>query len=34
LVNRTWRIPSEVRAGEATVKPFLAGEEIGWQLAG
>jgi len=34
LVNRTWRIPSEVRANEATVKPFLAGEEIGWQLAG
>ena len=32
LVNRPWRIPSEVRAGEASVKPFLAGEEIGWQI--
>jgi len=32
LVNRPWRIPAEVRAGDATVKPFLAGEEIGWQL--
>jgi dihydroorotase len=32
LVNRPWRIPSEVRAGDAAVKPFLAGEEIGWQL--
>ena len=32
LVNRRWRIPSEVRAGEATVKPFLAGEEISWKL--
>jgi dihydroorotase len=32
LVNRPWRIPSEVRAGEATVKPFLAGEEISWQI--
>jgi dihydroorotase len=33
LVNRRWRIPSEVRAGEVTVKPFLAGDEIDWQLA-
>src|SRR5262249_29918736 len=32
LVNRPWRIPAEVRAGDATVKPFLAGEQIGWQL--
>ena len=32
LVNRSWRIPAEVRAGDATVKPFLAGEEVGWQL--
>jgi dihydroorotase len=32
LVNRPSQIPSEVRAGEASVKPFLAGEEIGWQL--
>jgi dihydroorotase len=34
LLNRPWRIPAEVRAGEATVKPFLAGEEISWQLVG
>jgi dihydroorotase len=34
LVNRAWRIPAEIRAGEATVKPFLAGDEVGWQLAG
>ena len=33
LVRRPWRIPAEVRAGDAVVKPFLAGEEIGWQLA-
>jgi dihydroorotase len=32
LVKSSWRVPTEVRAGEATVKPFLAGEEIGWQL--
>jgi dihydroorotase len=34
LVSRPWRIPSEVRAGNTTVRPFLAGEEIGWQLEG
>jgi dihydroorotase len=34
LVNRPWRIPSEVRAGDGAVKPFLAGEEIGWTLEG
>jgi dihydroorotase len=32
LVNRAWRIPSEVRVGDGSVKPFLAGEEIFWQL--
>jgi dihydroorotase len=32
LVNRAWRIPSEVRVGDGSVKPFLAGEEICWQL--
>jgi dihydroorotase len=32
LVNRPWRIPSEVRAGDGAVKPFLAGEVIGWQV--
>jgi dihydroorotase len=32
LLRRPWGIPSEIRAGDVTVKPFLAGEEIGWQL--
>lgn len=32
LVQRPGRIPSEVRAGDSAVKPFLAGEEIPWQL--
>jgi dihydroorotase len=32
LVNRPWRIPAEIRAGDVTVKPFLAGEELAWQL--
>ena len=32
LAHRPWRIPSEVRAGDCAVKPFLAGEEIGWTL--
>jgi len=34
LVRRPWRIPAGVRAGDAVVKPFLAGEEIGWQFEG
>jgi dihydroorotase len=32
LVQRPRRIPSEVRVGDSAVKPFLAGEEIPWQL--
>jgi dihydroorotase len=32
LVQRPWRIPSEVRVGDGSVQPFLAGEEISWQL--
>ncbi len=32
LVNRAWRVPSEVHAGDVQVRPFLAGEEIGWQI--
>jgi dihydroorotase len=32
LVHRPWRIPAEIRAGESAVKPFLAGEELAWQL--
>jgi len=32
LVRRPWRIPQEVRGGGVAVRPFLAGEEIGWQL--
>jgi len=34
LVNRPWRIPLAVNAGETTVKPFLAGEEISWTMLG
>ena len=32
LVRRTWRVPQCIGEGDATVKPFLAGEEIGWIL--
>lgn len=32
LVRRPQRIPKEIRAGAETIKPFLAGEEIGWQI--
>jgi len=34
LAHRSWRIPSEIRIGEGIVKPFLAGEEIGWRIEG
>ena len=33
LVQRPTRVPTEIRAGAEMVKPFLAGEEIGWSLA-
>jgi dihydroorotase len=34
LRREPWRVPESVRAGDAIVVPFLAGEEIGWRLAG
>ncbi len=30
LVKRPMRVPAEIRAGSDIVKPFLAGEELGW----
>ena len=33
LVRQPWQLPAEVRAGNGVIKPFLGGEEIGWQLA-
>jgi len=32
LERRPWRVPSEIAAGDATLKPFLGGEEVGWRL--
>jgi dihydroorotase len=32
LVRRRWRIPSEIAAGDAVVKPFMGGEEVGWRI--
>ena len=32
LVKRPMRVPAEIRAGGDIVKPFLAGEELGWSL--
>jgi len=32
LVRRNWRIPTEIRPGGEMVRPFLGGEEIGWQI--
>ncbi|HUK08011.1 MAG TPA: dihydroorotase [Stellaceae bacterium] len=32
LVRRRWRIPSEIAAGDAVVKPFMGGEEVGWRV--
>jgi dihydroorotase len=32
LQRRPWRVPREVSAGDTTVKPFLGGEEVGWQI--
>src|SRR6185437_6274003 len=34
LCRESWRIPESIRAGDAIIVPFLAGEEIGWRLAG
>jgi len=32
LVRHGWRIPSEIAAGDAVVKPFMGGEEVGWRI--
>jgi len=32
LVRRGWRIPSEIAAADAVVKPFMGGEEVGWRI--
>ena len=33
LARETWRVPEEVGTGAGAVRPFLAGEELGWRLA-
>jgi dihydroorotase len=33
LVREPWRVPEEVPTGAGAVRPFLAGEELGWRLA-
>lgn len=30
--HEKWKVPAKVKAGSAAVKPFLAGEELGWKL--
>ncbi|MBU6507303.1 MAG: dihydroorotase [Alphaproteobacteria bacterium] len=32
LRRETWKVPAKIKAGSAAVKPFLAGEEMGWKL--
>ena len=32
LRREKWKVPAKVKAGSAAVKPFLAGEELGWKL--
>ena len=34
LAPRPWRVPAEISTAAGPLRPFLAGEEIGWQLAG
>ncbi|MGO8918587.1 MAG: dihydroorotase [Stellaceae bacterium] len=34
LTHRPWRVPAEISTGAGPLRPFLAGEEIGWQLDG
>src|SRR5215469_14022864 len=33
LKREKWKVPPKVKVGSAVVKPFLAGEELGWKLA-
>lgn len=32
LRRETWKVPAKIKAGSGAVKPFLAGEELGWKL--
>jgi dihydroorotase len=32
LKRARWKVPASVRVGKAAVKPFLAGETLGWKL--
>ena len=32
LKRGTWKVPANVKTGGVAVKPFLAGEELGWKL--
>ncbi|MDE1969901.1 MAG: dihydroorotase [Alphaproteobacteria bacterium] len=32
LRREKWKVPSKIKVGSAAVKPFLAGEEMGWKL--
>jgi len=33
LKRERWKVPAKVKAGTAVVKPFLAGEEMGWRMS-
>ena len=32
LTREKWKVPAKVKVGSGAVKPFLAGEELGWKL--
>jgi dihydroorotase len=34
LVREPWRVPAAIATGAGFVRPFLAGEELSWRLAG
>lgn len=34
LERRRWRVPATINTGAGPVRPFLAGEELGWALSG
>lgn len=34
LKRMAWRVPNEIATGAGPVRPFMAGDEIGWQRAG
>jgi dihydroorotase len=33
LLQEPWRVPESIATGAGPVRPFLAGEELGWRLA-